>query len=158
MGTNVVSGTATAVIVATGNLTYFGTVAKRLSDAERSQTSFQVEIHKISWVLIRFMAVMVPTVFLINGLTKGNWWEAPLFSLSVAVGLTPEIIVKHLEAIHNFGAMDMLFTDKTGHYQTGLKNLLDVAILDNIEIHHDLNMGSDFKKIDEIPFGFQCRG
>lgn len=134
MGTNVVSGTATAVVVATGQRTYFGSLAKAIVGS-RAQTSFDRGINSVSWLLIRFMLIMVPVVFLINGFTKGNWVEAMLFGLAVAVGLTPEmlpmivssnlakgavamarrkVVVKRLNAIQNFGAMDVLCTDKTG--------------------------------------------
>jgi len=134
MGSNVVSGAATAVVVATGNGTYFGAVAKDIVGA-RPLTSFDKGISRVSWLLIRFILVMTPVVFLINGFTKGNWLEALLFAASVAVGLTPEMlpmvvtanlakgavvmarrktIVKRLNAIQNFGAMDVLCTDKTG--------------------------------------------
>ncbi|MFK4064134.1 magnesium-translocating P-type ATPase [Brucella anthropi] len=134
MGTNVVSGTATAVVVATGQRTYFGSLAKAIVGS-RAQTSFDRGINSVSWLLIRFMLLMVPVVFLINGFTKGDWVEAMLFGLAVAVGLTPEmlpmivssnlakgavamarrkVVVKRLNAIQNFGAMDVLCTDKTG--------------------------------------------
>ena len=134
MGTNVVSGTATAVVAATGDATYFGAVAKEIVGA-RPLTSFDKGISRVSWLLIRFILVMTPLVFLINGFTKGDWLEALLFAVSVAVGLTPEMlpmmvttnlakgavvmarrkaIVKRLNAIQNFGAMDVLCTDKTG--------------------------------------------
>ncbi|EHQ26677.1 magnesium-translocating P-type ATPase [Mucilaginibacter paludis] len=208
MGTNVVSGTATAIVVTTGNLTYFGTIGKAIT-GKRNETSFDRGVNKVSWLLIRFMLVMVPLVFLINGLTKGNWFEALLFAISVAVGLTPEmlpmivtanlakgalnmskrkVIVKRLNAIQNIGAMDILCTDKTGtltmdkivlerhlnvfgdeddevmkwaylnsFHQTGLKNLLDVAVLEHAEIHSCVNAEEHFKKIDEIPFDFQRR-
>ena len=181
MGTNVVSGSATAVVLTIGNATYFGALARRVVATERAPTSFQAGINKVSWLLIRFMFVMAPLVLFINGLTKHDWLEALLFALSIAVGLTPEmlpmivtstlakgavvlsrrkVIVKRLDAIQNFGAMDVLCTDKTGtltqdkiflarhvdiwgedsdevlemaylnsYYQTGLKNLLDVAVL-----------------------------
>jgi Mg2+-importing ATPase len=208
MGTNVVSGTATAIVVTTGNLTYFGTIGKAIT-GKRAETSFDKGVNKVSWLLIRFMLVMVPLVFLVNGLTKGNWFEALLFGISVAVGLTPEmlpmivtanlakgaksmskrkVIVKRLNAIQNIGAMDVLCTDKTGtltmdkivlerhlnvfggdddevmkwaylnsFHQTGLKNLLDVAVLEHAEIHSCVNADQSFKKIDEIPFDFQRR-
>ena len=208
MGTNVVSGTAIAIVVTTGNLTYFGSIGKAIT-GKRAETSFDKGINKVSWLLIRFMLVMVPLVFLINGFTKGNWLEALLFGISVAVGLTPEmlpmivtanlakgavnmskrkVIVKRLNAIQNLGAMDILCTDKTGtltmdkivlerhlnvfgdeddevmkwaylnsFHQTGLKNLLDVAILDHAEVHNCLKAEESFKKIDEIPFDFQRR-
>lgn len=208
MGTNVVSGTATVVAVTTGNLTYFGSIGKAIS-GKRAETSFDKGVNKVSWLLIRFMLVMVPLVFLINGLTKHNWLEALLFAISVAVGLTPEmlpmivtanlakgainmskrkVIVKRLNAIQNIGAMDILCTDKTGtltmdkivlerhlnvfgdeddevmkwaylnsFHQTGLKNLLDVAVLEHAEIHNCIKAEEYFKKIDEIPFDFQRR-
>lgn len=135
MGTNVVSGAATAVVLTTGNNTYFGALAQRVGVTDRGETSFQSGVNKVSWLLIRFMFVMAPLVLFINGFTKGDWTEALLFALSVAVGLTPEmlpmivtstlakgavflsrkkVIVKRLDAIQNFGAMDVLCTDKTG--------------------------------------------
>jgi Mg2+-importing ATPase len=208
MGTNVVSGAATAVVVTTGNLTYFGSIGKAIT-GKRAETSFDKGVNKVSWLLIRFMLVMVPLVFLVNGFTKGNWFEALLFGISVAVGLTPEmlpmivtanlakgaknmskrkVIVKRLNAIQNIGAMDILCTDKTGtltmdkivlerhlnvfgdeddevmkwaylnsFHQTGLKNLLDVAVLEHAEIHSCVNADEHFVKIDEIPFDFQRR-
>ncbi|HUN91464.1 MAG TPA: magnesium-translocating P-type ATPase [Burkholderiaceae bacterium] len=209
MGTNVVSGSATAVAVMTGDRTYFGALARKVTATDRAPTAFQVGVNKVSWLLIRFMLVMSPVVLLINGFTKGNWTEALLFALSVAVGLTPEmlpmivtstlakgavflsrkkVIVKRLEAIQNFGAMDVLCTDKTGtltqdkiflsrhtdafgedsdavleyaylnsYYQTGLKNLLDVAVLEHAEVQRDLQVATAFRKIDEIPFDFNRR-
>ncbi len=135
MGTNVVSGSATAIVLSTGNNTYFGTLASRVTATDRTPTSFESGVNKVSWLLIRFMLVMSPLVLFINGFTKGNWTEALLFALSIAVGLTPEmlpmivtstlakgavflsrkkVIVKRLDAIQNFGAMDVLCTDKTG--------------------------------------------
>lgn len=134
MGTNVTSGTARGIVVATGGKTYLGSLAKSIVGS-RAQTSFDRGVNSVSWLLIRFMLVMVPIVLLINGFTKGDWFEATLFSLAVAVGLTPEmlpmivssnlakgaiamskhkVIVKRLNAIQNFGAMDVLCTDKTG--------------------------------------------
>lgn len=209
MGTNVVSGTAKAVAVTTGNLTYFGSIGKAIT-GKRAETSFDKGVNKVSWLLIRFMLVMVPLVFLINGFTKGDWLEALLFGISVAVGLTPEmlpmivtanlakgavnmskrkVIVKRLNAIQNIGAMDILCTDKTGtltmdkivleqhlnifgndddevlkwaylnsFHQTGLRNLLDVAVLERAEVvNRDSNLDEKYKKIDEIPFDFQRR-
>lgn len=135
MGTNVVSGSAQAIVFATGGGTWFGQLAGRVSEQESEPNAFQKGISRVSMLLIRFMLVMTPIVLLINGYTKGDWWEAALFALSVAVGLTPEmlpmivtstlargavklskqkVIVKHLDAIQNFGAMDILCTDKTG--------------------------------------------
>jgi len=209
MGTNVVSGTATALVVATGNRTYFGTLAHRVTASDRAPTAFQAGVNSVSWLLIRFALVMVPFVLLVNGITKGDWVEAFLFALSVAVGLTPEmlpmivtstlakgavllsrkkVIVKRLDAIQNFGAMDVLCSDKTGtltqdkialerhtdvfgqdseevlrfaylnsHYQTGLKNLLDRAVLEHVELQTDLQLATDYRKVDEIPFDFERR-
>lgn len=134
MGTNVESGTATAVVIATGSDTYFGSLAKSVI-GKKTLTSFDIGINQFTWLMIRFMAFMVPTVFVINGLSKGNWYESFLFAASVAVGLTPEmlpalvtvnltkgaiamskkkVIVKRLSSIQNFGAMNILCTDKTG--------------------------------------------
>ena len=205
MGTNAISGSATAVVLATGSRTYLGSIAHSLT-GQRVQTSFDRGVNSVSWLLIRFMAVMVPIVFLINGLDKHNWIEAFLFALSVAVGLTPEmlplivtanlgkgamamsrrkVVVKRLNAIQNFGAMDVLCTDKTGtltldkivlqrhldlaghdsdealemgflnsRFQTGLKNLLDKAVLS----HRDLEpTAARYRLVDEIPFDFQRR-
>ena len=208
MGTNVVSGTATAVVAATGDATFFGAVAKDIAGA-RPLTSFDKGISKVSWMLVRFLMVMTPLVFLINGISKGDWLESLLFAVSVAVGLTPEMlpmivttnlakgavvmarhkaIVKRLNAIQNFGAMDILCTDKTGtltqnkiilerhlnihgkddlqvlefawvnsFHQTGLKNLLDVAVLDYATQHEIVYKLQHYKKVDEIPFDFMRR-
>ncbi|ALS62704.1 MULTISPECIES: magnesium-translocating P-type ATPase [Pandoraea] len=135
MGTNVVSGTALGVVVATGSDTYFGALAKNVVSHKRVETSFDRGVNSVSWLLIRFMLVMVPIVFMINGLTKGDWMSALTFALAVAVGLTPEmlpmivsanlargalamarrkVVVKRLNSVQNFGAMDVLCTDKTG--------------------------------------------
>lgn len=208
MGTNVVSGTAVAVVGATGNSTYFGAVARDIAGA-RPLTSFDKGISRVSWMLVRFLMVMTPLVFLINGISKGNWLESLLFAVSVAVGLTPEMlpmivttnlakgavvmarrkaIVKRLNAIQNFGAMDILCTDKTGtltqnkvilerhldvhgkddlqvleyawinsFHQTGLKNLLDVAVLEYAMQHEIVEKLQHYRKIDEIPFDFLRR-
>jgi len=204
MGSNVLSGTAHGVVLATGPRTYFGALAQKMM-ARRQPTSFDRGVKDFTWLMIRFMVVMVSATFLIVGLTKGNWSQALLFALSVAVGLTPEmlpmiitvclskgamqmarkkVIVKHLHAIQNFGAMDVLCTDKTGtltqdhvvleryvdvanrtsedvlryaymnsFYQTGLRNLLDRAIL----AHKDLDVERNCRKVDEIPFDFKRR-
>ncbi|MEG0199627.1 MAG: magnesium-translocating P-type ATPase [Comamonas sp.] len=209
MGSNVVSGAATALVIATGNHTYFGTLATRVTHSDRAPTAFEKGVNSVSWLLIRFAAVMVPVVLFINGYTKGDWGEAFLFALSVAVGLTPEmlpmivtttlakgavalsrqkVVVKRLDAIQNFGAMDVLCTDKTGtltqdrialerhtdvlgrpsdevlqfaylnsYYQTGLKNLLDHAVLEHVELQPQLHVSEDYRKVDEIPFDFQRR-
>jgi Mg2+-importing ATPase len=208
LGTTVVSGSATAVVVATGDRTVLGTIANSVTGVQKT-TSFERGINQVSLLLLRCMAVMAPTVFFINGVSKGNWGEAFFFALSVAVGLTPEmlpmivtanlsrgaiamarqkVIVKNIDAIQNFGAMDVLCTDKTGtltqdrivlmkhldwqgreneevlqmaflnsYYQTGLKSLLDVAVLEHVEIKSALQLEESFKKIDEIPFDFQRR-
>ncbi len=208
MGTNVVSGTAIALVIKTGNYTYFGGMAKEIA-GKRTMTSFDKGISRVSWLLIRFMMIMVPIVFVINGITKHDWLEALLFSVSVAVGLTPEMlpmivtanlargavvmarrktIVKRLNAIQNFGAMDILCTDKTGtltqdkiilerhldiygennnkvleyaylnsFYQTGLKNLLDVAVIESGEENKLDDLLNTYRKIDEIPFDFVRR-
>lgn len=208
LGTNVLNGSARALVLRTGNHTYFGSMAKSMI-GYRATTSFDKGINQVSWILIQFMCFLVPTVFLLNGLTKGNWFEALLFALSIAVGLTPEmlpmivtanlakgaikmsrkkVVVKKLNAIQNFGAMDILCTDKTGtltqnriilekhlslegedneevlqyaylnsYYQTGLKNLMDVAVLDHKEILRSLDLEYAFQKIDEIPFDFNRR-
>jgi Mg2+-importing ATPase len=208
LGTTVVSGSATAVVLATGDHTALGSIATAVTGVQKS-TSFERGINQVSLLLIRCMAVMAPAVFVINGVSKGNWGEAFFFALSVAVGLTPEmlpmivtanlsrgaiamarqkVIVKNLDAIQNFGAMDVLCTDKTGTltqdrivlmkhlnwrgaeseevlhlaflnstYQTGLKSLLDVAVLEHVELRHALQLEQSFKKIDEIPFDFQRR-
>ncbi len=204
MGTNVLSGSARGVVLTTGADTYFGALAEKLQ-GKRAATSFDTGVRDFTWLMIRFMIVMVSITFLIVGLTKGNWAEALLFALSVAVGLTPEmlpmiitvclskgalmmarkkVIVKHLHAIQNLGAMDVLCTDKTGtltqdhvvleryvdvtsrqsedvlryaymnsFYQTGLRNLLDRAIL----AHTDLDVERNCRKVDEIPFDFKRR-
>ena len=209
MGTNVVSGTATALVVATGPRSYFGTLAAHATATETAPNAFQAGVNSVSWLLIRFAAVMVPIVFFVNGFTKGDWLEAFLFALSVAVGLTPEmlpmivtstlakgavllarkkVVVKRLDAIQNLGAMDILCTDKTGtltqdkvalarhadaygqdtdevlnfaylnsHYQTGLTNLLDRAVLANVDVAAELKLKDAYRKVDEIPFDFERR-
>ena len=205
LGTSVVSGTAAAVVVATGERTYFGAMARSLI-GRRPVTSFDIGVNKVSWLLIRFMLVMVPIVFVINGVSKGDWLQAFLFGVAVAVGLTPEMlpmivtanlakgavvmarhktIVKRLNAIQNFGAMDVLCTDKTGTltqdriilerhlnvvgeddesvlalaylnstYQTGLRSLLDRAVLEHKDLSEELKVERDFRKVDEIPWDF----
>jgi P-type Mg2+ transporter len=207
LGTSVESGSATAVIVATGAQTYFGKVAKSLA-GQQVETAFDRGVKRFTWLMIQFMAVMVPLVFVINGLFKHDWKEAFFFSLAVAVGLTPEmlpmivsvclskgamamskkkVIVKRLNSIQNFGAMNVLCTDKTGtltmdhvileiycdvfksesqtvlqdaylisHFQTGLKNILDRAVLHHEELHGALSLDK-FSKVDEIPFDFNRR-
>jgi Mg2+-importing ATPase len=208
LGSDVESGTGTALVIHTGAGTYFGALASSIT-GERELTSFDKGIASFTWLMIGFMAIMVPLVFLFNGLSKGNWLEAFMFALAVAVGLTPEmlpmivtvnlskgaiamsrkkVIVKRLNAIQNFGAMDVLCTDKTGtitdgkiilekyldvhgdendkvlhfgyinsYYQTGLKNLMDEAILGHEVLNDDLMINEKFHKIDELPFDFQRR-
>src|SRR5689334_2783881 len=207
LGTSVESGSATAVIVATGPQTYFGSVASSLA-GQQPETAFERGVKRFAWLMVRFMVVMVPLVFLINGLTKHDWHQAFFFSLAVAVGLTPEmlpmivsvclskgalamsrkkVIVKRLNSIQNFGAMDVLCTDKTGtltmdkvileiycdvfkkenvevlrdaylisHFQTGLKNVLDRAVLDHKNLRAELSLDK-YTKVDEIPFDFSRR-
>ena len=208
MGTTVISGSGTAVVVSTGARTVFGSLAKSVI-GQRSLTSFDRGVNAVTWVLIRFIVVMVPIVFVLNGVVKGDFKEAFLFAIAVAVGLTPEmlpmvvtanlakgavtmarqkVIVKRLNAIQNLGAMDVLCTDKTGtltqdrvilekhrnitgevdlrvleyaylnsYYQTGLKNLLDRAVLEHAELRHQLDVLQHADKIDEIPFDFLRR-
>lgn len=208
MGSSIVSGTGKAVVLATGQRTYFGTMAEKLA-VRRPQTAFDRGVKQVSWLLIRFMLVMAPIVFLINGLLKGDWLEAFLFAVAIAVGLTPEMlpmivnvnlargaiamarqktIVKRLHAIQNFGAMDVLCTDKTGTltqdkvvlirhvdlrgsdsrrvlehaylnslFQTGLKNLLDRAVIDRAEEQGLREAAKQWGKLDELPFDFVRR-
>jgi Mg2+-importing ATPase len=207
LGTSVESGAATAVVIATGSQTYFGSMASSIT-GQQVQTSFDKGIQRFTWLMLRFMMVMVPLVFLINGFMKHSWGEAFFFAIAVAVGLTPEmlpmivsvclskgaiamsrkkVIVKRLHAIQNFGAMDVLCTDKTGtltldhvilekhcdvvqneddkvlqdaylisHFQTGLKNLLDRAVLNHPEAKDKVST-ANYSKVDEIPFDFSRR-
>ncbi len=213
MGTNVVSGSGTAVALVTGDRTLFGAITQATS-GEAVETSFTKGVNAVSWVLIRFMLVMVPLVFVINGLTKGDWLDAFLFGISIAVGLTPEMlpmivttclakgavsmskkdtIIKNLNSIQNFGAIDILCTDKTGtltqdnvvlefhmdvhgnedsrilrhaylnsYFQTGYKNLMDVAIIKKTEEAEEdcpdlVDLSEHYRKVDEIPFDFNRR-
>lgn len=207
LGTSVESGAATAVVVATGGQTYFGSMARSIV-GKTEETSFDKGVNRFTWLMLQFMIVMVPMVFLINGFTKHDWHEAFFFSVAVAVGLTPEmlpmivsvclskgalamarkkVIVKRLNAIQNFGAMDVLCTDKTGtltmdrvilekhcdvlqkedetvlldaylisYFQTGLRNVLDRAVLENQEAMGMVKV-DQYGKIDEIPFDFSRR-
>lgn len=213
MGTNVISGRATALVLVVGDDTMMGAIEQTLNTYDEP-TSFEREMNSISWLLIRLMMVMVPVVFFINGLTDGDWLEAGVFALSVGVGLTPEmlpmiitaslakgsiimakekVVIKKLNAIQDLGAIDILCTDKTGtltqdeivleypldihsnldlavlrraylnsYYQTGLKNLMDRAIINRTEKEaekHEIvrNLDQTFKKIDELPFDFERR-
>lgn len=207
LGTNVISGTGLGIVIKVGNQTLFGRMASDNGE-EQQQTSFETGINKTTWVLIRFMLVITPTVFLINGLTKGDWVEALMFAIATAVGLTPEMlpmivttnlvkgsremakegtIMKNVNAIQNFGGMDVLCTDKTGtltqdkvileyHYNIGCQEdqkVLDLAFLnsyfqtglrnlmDNAVIQAATQesdiQSDDFYKVDEIPFDFNRR-
>ena len=213
MGTNVISGSAKALILAVGDDTMMGEIEQTLNTYDEP-TSFEREMNSISWLLIRLMLVMVPIVFLSNGLTDGDWLEAGVFALSVGVGLTPEmlpmiitaslakgsiimakekVVIKKLNAIQDLGAIDILCTDKTGtltqdeivleypldihgdldlsvlrraylnsYFQTGLKNLMDRAIISRTEKEakeHAIlqNLDTSFQKIDELPFDFERR-
>ena len=203
-----VSGSALALVIAVGKDTLFGALARRVAET-RVRTNFEKGVNAVSWVLIRFMVGMVPVVLFLNGFTKGDWVQAALFALSVAVGLTPEmlpmivsanlakgavamsrkkVIVKHLNAIQNLGAMNILCTDKTGtltqdrivleypldvhgnvdervlrhaflnsYHQTGLRNLMDEAIVDHAYETNMLPLWQDYRKVDEIPFDFTRR-
>lgn len=207
LGTSVESGSATAIVVETGFRTYLGKMARSIV-APAAETSFDRGVARFTWLMIRFMLVMVPLVFLINGITKHNWTEAFFFALAVAVGMTPEmlpmivtvclsrgaidmsgkkVIVKRLNSIQNLGAMDVLCADKTGtltldrvilerycdvvqheddevlrfaylnsHFQTGLKNVLDRAILQHREVCESFS-APDLQRVDEIPFDFVRR-
>jgi Mg2+-importing ATPase len=208
MGANVVSSYAAGVIVRTGAQTFFGQLADEIA-GRHVPTAFDQGINRFTLLMIRFIVVMGPLVFLINGLTKHEWLEALLFAVAVAVGLTPEmlpmivtvnlakgatamarakVIVKRLNAIQNLGAMDVLCTDKTGtltqdriilkrcldirgedservlhyaylnsHFQSGLKNLLDIAVLEHVDLHKILGIDNGYQKVDEIPFDFSRR-
>ena len=207
LGTSVESGTAAAIVGATGRQTYLGSMAESLEE-QVTETAFDRGVARFTWLMLRFIIVMVPLVFIINGLTKGRWHEAFFFALAVAVGLTPEmlptivtvclskgamamarkkVIVKRINAIQNLGAMDVLCTDKTGtltldrvileshcdvaleeddgvlalaylnsHFQTGLRNVMDRAVLAHTETHGHARI-PDHVKVDEIPFDFQRR-
>ncbi len=212
MGTNVVSGSGLAVVLATGSDTYFGGLARTIT-GERPETSFDIGVNKVTWLMIKFIFAMSPLVFFINWYSKGDFTQSLLFAISVAVGLTPEmlpmivtsnlakgaiamakrkVVVKRLNAIQNFGAMDVLCTDKTGtltqdkiilhdhldiegssshevldyawlnsYHQTGLRNLLDSAVMDEATKEYPDGKRIDemmqWQKIDEIPFDFQRR-
>lgn len=208
MGSAVISGSGHALVLRTGKATHMGSIAGGIS-ARRGETAFDRGVNASSLLLVRFMLVMVPVIFIINGLTKGDWFQALLFGVSVAVGLTPEmlpvivtanlargavamsarkVVVKYLPAIQNLGGMDILCTDKTGtltqdrvvlikhlsingsespqvlkqaylnsHFQTGLKSLLDRAVLEHRERESLEAMANRYEKEDEIPFDFQRR-
>ncbi|HOF38615.1 MAG TPA: magnesium-translocating P-type ATPase [Candidatus Hydrogenedentes bacterium] len=202
-GTSVNSGAARGLVVNTGACTLFGAIAERLA-GKPEETDFDRGVRSFTWLMIRFMVVMVAVVFFVVGMSKGDWVQALLFGLSVAVGLTPEmlpmivtvnlakgaltmakrkVIVKRLPSIQNFGAIDILCTDKTGtltqdrvvlerhvdtlgrpseevldyaylnsYFQTGLRNLIDRAVL----AYSDLDT-RQCRLVDELPFDFQRR-
>ena len=208
MGSNVVSGSARAVILATGNQTYFGSMARSLNTYQ-DKSSYEQNVNSISQLLIRFMVVMVPVIFIANFLTKGNWLESLMFGVTIAVGIMPEMlpvimtsslakgavnmskkqtIVKRLGSIQTFGEMDVLCTDKTGtltqdeivlekymdvlgredkrilrhaflnsYFQTGLKNLMDAAIINRAEKEELSYLKEAYVREDEIPFDFSRR-
>ncbi len=208
MGSTVISGSARALVIAVGNDTLLGGMAKTLNQ-KPPKTSFEKGVNAVSWVLIRFMLIMVPIVFFVNGFTKGDWLEALLFAISIAVGLTPEmlpmivttnlakgavamskkkVIIKNLNAIQNLGSIDILCTDKTGtltqdkvvleyyldthgnedarvlrhaylnsYFQTGLKNLIDIAVIERQDSIGSADILKKYTKVDEIPFDFSRR-
>lgn len=208
MGSNVISGSARGIAVAVGDDTMLGSMAKELA-VKPPKTSFEKGVNSVSWVLIRFMLIMVPIVLFVNGFTKGDWLDAALFAISVAVGLTPEmlpmivtaslgkgavamskkkVIIKNLNAIQSLGSIDILCTDKTGtltqdkvvleyhldiqgredarvlrhaflnsYYQTGLKNLIDIAIIRKQQESGEGQWEEHYRKVDEIPFDFNRR-
>ena len=207
-GSTVVSGSARAVAVAVGAGTMFGSIARTMGD-KPPKTAFDKGIGGVTKLLIRFMAVMAPAVLLLNGFTKGSWMEALLFAISVAVGLTPEmlpmivttslakgalemsrqkVIIKNLNAIQNLGSVDILCTDKTGTltqdrvvlemhmdidgnpddrvlrhaflnswFQTGLKNLIDLAVIEKQRQLGADAIAENYSKVDEVPFDFERR-
>ena len=208
MGSNIVSGSAKGVILATGNHTYFGSMAKSLNTF-REKSSFEENLNSISRLLISFMAVMVPIIFIANFITKGNWLQSLMFGITIAVGIMPEMlpvimtsslakgavnmsrkqtIVKRLSSIQTFGEMDVFCTDKTGtltqdeivlekymdvlgredkrilrhaflnsYFQTGLKNLMDLAIINRAEKEELSFLKEAYVREDEIPFDFSRR-
>ncbi len=208
MGSNIVSGSAKAVVLTTGNQTYFGSMAKSLNTFQE-KSSYEQNVSSISKLLIRFMIVMVPIIFIANFITKGSWLESLMFGITIAVGIMPEMlpvimtsslaigavnmskketIVKRLGAIQTFGEMDVLCTDKTGtltqdeivlekymdvlgredkrilrhaflnsYFQTGLKNLMDVAIINRAEKEELSFLKDAYVREDEIPFDFSRR-
>ena len=208
MGSNVISGSCKAIVIAVGNETMLGAIAKTLN-VKPPKTTFEKGVNSVSWILIRFMLVMVPIVLFVNGFTKGNWMQAVLFAISIAVGLTPEmlpmivttslakgaltmskhkVIIKNLNSIQNLGSMDILCTDKTGtltqdkvvleyhlnidgkeddrvlrhaflnsYFQTGLKNLIDIAVINKQKELGAEQLINKYTKVDEIPFDFERR-
>ena len=209
-GTTIVSGSGLGIVFATGERTMFGKLAHDISHNDVKNTTFDIGIKNVSKLLIIMTAIIAPLVFIINGITKGDWINALIFSIATAVGLTPEMlpvivttnlvkgsiemskkgtIVKKMNSIQNFGSADILCTDKTGtltqdkvvlerhydlnlqenprilelgylnsYYQTGMKNLIDKAIIEAAGDELDINeIQRDYNKIDEIPFDFSRR-
>ena len=208
MGTNIVSGRATAVVLTTGVRTYFGSMARSLYSVNE-KNSFEKGIDNVSKLLIKFMVIMLPIIVVVNFYTKSNWWDSLIFAITIAVGLTPEMlpvimtstmakgavdmskkktIVKRISAIQTFGEMNILCTDKTGtltedeivlerymdvegnenirilkhaflnsYFQTGLKNLIDVAIISRAEKEKLNILKEKYTREDEIPFDFSRR-
>ncbi len=208
MGSNIVSGSAKAVVLTTGSRTYFGSMAKSLNTFQE-KSSYEQNVDSISKLLIRFMLVTVPVIFIANLITKGNWLQSLMFGITIAVGIMPEMlpvimtsslakgavnmsrkqtIVKRLGAIQTFGEMDVLCTDKTGtltqdeivlekymdvlgredkrilrhaflnsYFQTGLKNLMDMAIISRAEREDLSPLKEAYVREDEIPFDFSRR-
>ena len=208
MGSNIVSGSAKAIILTTGEETYFGSMAKSLNSFEE-KSAFEKNLDSVSRLLIRFMLITVPVIFIANFLTKGSWLQSLMFGITIAVGIMPEMlpvimnsslargainmsrkktIVKRLGAIQTFGEMDVFCTDKTGtltqdeiilekymdvlgredkrilrhaflnsYFQTGLKNLMDVAIINRAEKEDLSFLKEAYVREDEIPFDFSRR-
>lgn len=205
-GSTVHTGYCTSVVVATGKNTFLGGISSSLQQVA-PPTAFDVGVQRFTWLMIKIIVVLAPLVFVINGLSHGNWVEAFFFATAVAVGVTPEmlpmivtvnlskgaialaknqVIVKRMDAIQNLGAMNVLCTDKTGtltqgriilvrhvdphgntsddvltmgvlnsHFQSGLKNIMDEAILDRAS-DNDESIDT-WTKIDENPFDFERR-
>lgn len=208
MNSTVVSGSAKAVVIQTGKNTYIGQMSQNM-DEKPPLSNFQIGMQSVSKTLITYMIIITIAVFILNSLLHHNFMDALFFAISVAVGITPGMLpmivnvnlskgskslakkrtlVKHMEAIENLGAIDILCTDKTGtltqnqitlqyyrnitgnedetilkyaylnsYYSTGIKNIIDRAIL-SYAIKHDIpNKVKNYKKIDEIPFDYQRR-
>jgi len=208
MGTNIVSGSSIAIVLATGKNTYFGSMAKSMYSVS-DKNSFEKGIDNISKLLIKFMVILVPIILIINSYTTKDILSSLIFAITIAVGLTPEMlpvittstlakgaiemskrktIVKRLSSIQTFGQMNILCTDKTGtltedevvlekymdvtgneslrilkhaflnsYFQTGLKNLIDVAIISRADKENLNVLKEKYKREDEIPFDFSRR-
>ena len=208
MGSNIVSGSVKAIILSTGGDTYFGSMAKSLNSYDE-KSAFERNLDSVSKLLIRFMLITVPVIFIANFITKGSWLQSLMFGITIAVGIMPEMlpvimnsslargainmsrkktIVKRLGAIQTFGEMDVFCTDKTGtltqdeiilekymdvlgredkrilrhaflnsYFQTGLKNLMDVAIINRADKEDLGYLKEAYVREDEIPFDFSRR-